>query len=276
MLFAPQISIIFVISTSSNPIINTIHAWLRWHRYFSLKFTDKWPGLFRTSSILGIGQNFERPTFNCNICSNSSQAHSQAKIPESAKPLAVKSTRQCNDEVLQWGPVVKKVQRVQSKAPEGAMGPAQGEGNCTQCTCLATGLILAKNLNIMIKPFTGTLWMEPWYLYLAKVGCSKFWPCLITLLPSLRSWLSRGLCDMLKLRLTSKYHNGRKLFTFNRQSSLRLSSFSNVSKKPWASSFISEICLHFQHTIVSMMAQEQQWQRGPLSLQLWQYFTVAF
>ena len=30
MLLAPQMSIIFVISTSNNPIINTIKAWMRW------------------------------------------------------------------------------------------------------------------------------------------------------------------------------------------------------------------------------------------------------
>ena len=55
------------------------------------------------------------------MCSN--QARSQAKIPDGAKPLAMKSTRQGNNDVEVF---YLYIQRVQSEVPEGAMGPAEG------------------------------------------------------------------------------------------------------------------------------------------------------
>ena len=52
------------------------------------------------------------------------QARSQVKIPEGAKPFAMKSTRQGNNdgEVL----YLKYLHRVQSEAPEGAIEPEEG------------------------------------------------------------------------------------------------------------------------------------------------------
>ena len=65
----------------------------------------------------------QRPKTNTAGGDRESLARSQAKIPEGAKPFALKSTRPGNND----GEVLyPKYIRVQNEAPEGATEPAEG------------------------------------------------------------------------------------------------------------------------------------------------------